>query len=64
VEQHPCNIVPAAFFRVAAFADAYLDKGLPMVAGGMLDQSNWFAEAATFCVSDRERMIQDKYGKT
>lgn len=64
VEQHPSEFVPALAFRVASFADLYLDHGLPVVSGGALDQSNWFVEAASFCVADRERNIADRYGKT
>lgn len=63
VEQDPRQTVPASAFRIAAMADLYFDHGLPPIGGGQMDQSNWFLDAAMFCVSDRERMIAQRYGQ-
>lgn len=57
------NAVPSIAYRVAQLAEMYLDHGIPPVSGGSLEQSNWFVEAANFVVSDRERMIAERYGK-
>lgn len=64
IEQDPRKSLPHAAFRVAHLAELYHDKGLPMVAGGALDQSAWFVDASTLCVSDRDRILNDRYGKT
>lgn len=62
VTEDPRRSVPTLAYRVSHMAEMYLDNGLPAVAGGMLDQSAWFADAAAFCVSDRERILGDRYG--
>jgi len=55
--------VPAWCFRVASMSDMYIDHGVPAVAGGQLDQSNWFYVAAMFCHASRERILADRYGQ-
>ena len=64
VEQDPRARLPRLASRVAQLADLYLDHGLPPVTGGSLSQSNWFVDAAAFCVADRERMIADRYARS
>lgn len=63
VTDDPRRAVPGMAYQVSHLAELYLDKGLPLVAGGMLDQPAWFVDAASFCVSDRERILGDRYGK-
>jgi hypothetical protein len=40
----------------------YIEHGIPLVPGGIMDQSNWFNAAASFCASDRERNLAEHYG--
>lgn len=63
VEQHPRQLVPPWVWRVCQLADMYLDHGVPPVGGGSLEQSNWFSEAAMFCIGDRDRILAERYGK-
>ena len=63
IESDPTDTIPLWCYRVAEMADHYSEHGLPPVAGGMLDQSSWFADASSLCISDRERNIAERYGK-
>ena len=64
IEQHPREFVPDLAYRVAQIADLYGDHGLPPVAGGSLDQSNWFITAAALCIADHKRIVAERHGKT
>lgn len=64
VTEDPHNTVPLRYFKIAQYAEMYIDNGLPPVAGGTLDQSNWFVSAATFCSNDKDRNLAEQYGKT
>ena len=64
VEQDPREIIPRFAYRVAEFAELYLENGVPPVSGGALDQSHWFITAAGLCVADRKRILAEHYGET
>lgn len=64
IERHPAQLVPAWVWSLCALADLYIEKGLPPIAGGSLDQSSWFVNAAMFIAHDRERILAERYGKT
>ena len=62
VEADPRGSIPSVSFKVCQFADMYIEHGIPLVPGGIMDQSNWFNAAASFCASDRERNLAEHYG--
>ena len=64
IESDPATLVPSLAYRVAQFAELYIENGLPLISGGVIDQSSWFASAAAFCVADRKRIIAEQYGTT
>lgn len=47
--------VDLATQEVILYAD-WLEKGMPPVQGGILDQDRWFIEAATFVLGERQAL--------
>jgi hypothetical protein len=41
----------------------FLDKGLMPVAGGVLDQSYWFMQAARLLKNDEAKIRAESFGK-
>jgi len=48
----PLEILDWDISQVVMHADIY-EKGLPVVAGGQLDQTQWFLEAFSFIMAEK-----------
>lgn len=59
ITQCPLEIVTADIWEVIDMASLYLDHGLPPVAGGQLDQTQGFLEAARFIANEKRSYETD-----
>lgn len=53
--------VPREIWETITYAD-WLQRGTPPVAGGMLDQTKWFTDAALFVLNEFERLKAEANG--
>lgn len=51
----PRSIVPRDIWEVLTYCD-YMEKGMLPHAGGVLEQTRWFIDAAAFVSSENERL--------
>lgn len=59
IEQCPLEIITADIWEAIDMANLYIEHGLPPVAGGQLDQTAVFLDAARFIANEKKSYETD-----